>query len=325
MKFEDLIRFEQLGGRGCATKVRIRGGGAKFFVYKGVDYRTFLSQRDDQDNGRVIFFVKTWHHSNNLIATMPPHSNILRPATIAVTITSGSRSEPERVICGCLYEFYANGDVGARIEDAIARDIRIPLKTKSTWCFQMVDTIHHTHRVAHSYHMDIKPTNFLIDNDGNLILIDWEQSDAPATTLAPEADGTWDVEEVSRSDDLPELVYRKYTGPRRQNMDEDAPGTNPWNIWNVFPIWSAIYPRALELAEVFSIGKTMWMVLRQPSSEGWDDIDHPNDLVSDWDGTDDIPVSWKSTVEQCIAENPNQRPDMAHLKEMLLTWLEERE
>lgn len=53
----------------------------------------------------------------------------------------------------------------------------------------MAAAIEHTHLVAHSYHTDIKPGNFLIDNDENLILADWEQSDAPVTTLAPEPDG----------------------------------------------------------------------------------------------------------------------------------------
>jgi hypothetical protein len=44
--------------------------------------------------------------------------------------------------------------------------------------------------------MDIKPDNFVADSSDNLILCDWEQHDTPATTLAPEADGTWDVTEA---------------------------------------------------------------------------------------------------------------------------------
>jgi thiamine kinase-like enzyme len=45
--------------------------------------------------------------------------------------------------------------------------------------------IAHTHRVMRTFHMDIKPGNLIVDDEENLLLIDWEQSGAPATTLAP--------------------------------------------------------------------------------------------------------------------------------------------
>jgi len=47
----------------------------------------------------------------------------------------------------------------------------------------------------HTFHMDIKPGNLIVNDEENLLFIDWEQSGAPATTLAPEADGAWDVNE----------------------------------------------------------------------------------------------------------------------------------
>jgi hypothetical protein len=77
---------------------------------------------------------------------------------------------------------------------------------------------------------------------------------------------------------------------------------------------------ALELAEVFSLGRSMWMLLRQPADTEWDDIEHPNDLVINCEGTDDIPADWKAAVEQCLAEDPNQRPDLEHLREMVQAW-----
>lgn len=59
----------------------------------------------------------------------------------------------------------------------------------------MASTISHTHLEGHTYHMDIKPSNMLLDSNENLILIDWEQSGAPKCTVAPEADGSWDVKD----------------------------------------------------------------------------------------------------------------------------------
>jgi hypothetical protein len=59
--FEDLIFYQQLGGRGCAAKVQFRNGGAEYFVFKGIDFRTFLTQRDGQGDGLVKYLIKTWH------------------------------------------------------------------------------------------------------------------------------------------------------------------------------------------------------------------------------------------------------------------------
>jgi hypothetical protein len=89
----------------------------------------------------------------------------------------------------------------------------------------------------------------LIDINDNLVLCDWEQVDAPPTTLAPEADGTWDMFEASdrgganQADEdgasRLQLLYEKYTGPVRQNVDEDLPvGDCSWHSWKVFPLWN---------------------------------------------------------------------------------------
>ncbi|KAH8593165.1 hypothetical protein B0O99DRAFT_689070 [Bisporella sp. PMI_857] len=89
--------------------------------------------------------------------------------------------------------------------------------------------------------------------------------------------------------------YAKYDGPPRRNVPEDALGDASWHIWNVFSSWNNAYPHALELAEAFSLGRSMWMLLRQPDME-FDDVNHPNDLETDWASSDDVPESWKGFV-----------------------------
>ena len=314
VKFEDLIRYNQLGGRGCATKVQHKDDSSRFFVFKGLDFRTFLMYSDGEGDEMFKLQVKRGHHANNVVAVIPPHPRILQQPETVVVIGSS------QVTCGCLYKYYSKGDLGTRLEAAYEQGAKLPTHLKKRWCFQMAQAIHHTHYAAKSYHMDIKPGNFLIDDEDNLILIDWEQSDAPATTLAPEADGTWDVEQVSEVDEASSrLLYKKYMGPERSNVDKNAPGSNTWNTWNVFPLWSKDCPRALELAEVFSLGRSMWMVLRQPEME-WDEIEHPTDVVTDWDSAHDIPSSWRETVDQCLAEDPNQRPDLNRLLGLIQAW-----
>lgn len=93
--------------------------------------------------------------------------------------------------------------------------------------------IAHTRSALHAFHMNIKTGNFVVDDEDNVVLIDWEQSGAPTSTLAPEADGTWDVHEDANTT---KLVYTKYTGPERRNMLEGS-ARETFNVWNVFPVW----------------------------------------------------------------------------------------
>lgn len=112
--------------------------------------------------------------------------------------------------------------------------------------------------------MDVKPNNILIDSNDNLVVIDWEQEDAWASSIAPEADGSFDV----RQQDDGVLVYTKCTGPPRQNSN--AMGGRLWNEWNVFPLWQKECPLALELAEVFSLGRAMWALFEIPADAFWE-------------------------------------------------------
>lgn len=176
----------------------------------------------------------------------------------------------------------------------------------------MTAAVAHTHLVAHTFHMDIKPGNFIIDDNNNVVLIDWEQSDAPVSTAAPEIDGTWDVEQMPDGS----LLYKKYTGLERRNMPESTPGHSGWNIWNVMPIWIKECPKATELADVFSVGRSMWMLLRQPDID-FDDIESTLDIKEDWKGCEGIPEKVKQMVDTCLQREPTKRPG---LEELLTFW-----
>ena len=312
--FGTLVRYEQLGGKGCATRVRIRDGPPGLHVFKGVDFRTYLAHCDDENDETVRHLVRCWNNSETLLRQMPPHPNILPASSVFVTLSHGN-GEAMPAICGSLQPLYAGGDVGDSIGKSNKAGQRLPLELKAHWCANMAAAVAHTHRVARTFHMDIKPGNFLIDFNNNLALCDWEQVDAPPNTLAPEADGTWDVSEdkqdgTSSGNPRPRLVYEKYTGPARQNIDEDLQlGESSWHSWNVFPSWNIQHPLALELAEVFSLGRIMWMLLRQPNMD-FDEIEHPNDLITDWEAFEDIPESWKQMVDRCLSLDPNMRPDV---------------
>lgn len=54
------------------------------------------------------------------------------------------------------------------------------------------------------------------------------------------------------------------------------------------------------------------MLLRQPDVD-FDKPEHSKDLVTDWEGTEDIPESWKQMVDRCLSPDPNERPDVVEV------------
>ncbi|KAM6511736.1 hypothetical protein FALCPG4_016735 [Fusarium falciforme] len=307
--------LQSMGGRGCNKRAHVRGMGHSIsFFFKGIDFATYLKLHDD-DNEAIRAMVETWRRSSELVAGMPPHPYFQQPPKILVSIRD---SKGEEVLMGHLSTFCDRGDLALVIGKANSGMAHISLREKAGWCYEMSQVVAHTHRILHTFHMDINPGNFLVSAGRSLTLIDWEQSSATVATLAPEADGTWDVNEEA-TDEGTRLIYTKYTGPPRRNMPKGS-GPATFHAWNVFPEWQANFPRATELAEVFSLGRTMWMLLTQTVS-GFDEVKHPNDVRVTWDGENNIPSRWIGMVERCMEKDPNERPDV---EDLVKFWTDEK-
>lgn len=300
------MQISHLGGRGSTTLVRSSLSSEALYVFKGLDFGTFLESR-----ANFLDRINIFYHEIRTVSSLPRHANIIPPPTHLVT-TRKNVDNQEAFLCGTLYPFMKHGTLDDQVRNASAMGARLPLGDKVAWCFQMTSAIAHTHFTAHTFHMDIKPANFLVDDNQDLILIDWEQSGAPLYTLAPEADGSWDINDaktgaIGSADS--ELEYEKYSGPHRENLAYGRPK------WNVFPIWRDFYPRALEAAEVFSLGRTMWMLLEQVTQDEIKDVD---EVVVSWsEGTKDIPDDWRIVVNRCLNSDPNRR---MRLLELLDFW-----
>ena len=303
--YSTLLPLQILGGRGSSTLVRSSERPGKLYVFKGIDFGLFLESSSDFLHERDTFY-----HELQITSTMPRHPNIIVAPEILV-VTSKIQDGGQMFLCGTLYPFMKNGSLDQVVEKSAITKTRLPLKDKAKWCHQMALALSHTHFKANTYHMDIKLGNFLLDDDEDLVLIDWEQSGAPSSTLAPEANGCWDVESIKKpcrtsggsGTSTSMLVYKKYEGPPRQNLWS-------WPEWNVFQIWREECPEALEKAEVFSLGRTMWMLLQQVASIC--DID--GDSMVSWDeNASDIPQHWKDLVSRCVEVDPNKRIGLSEL------------
>lgn len=309
IEYSCLARIRHLGGRGRTALVRSSPSSKALYVFKGLDFGAFLEFGVDFQHQRDACY-----HEIRTISSLPKHPNIIPPPNTLVTVRKIGNDQ-QAFICGTLYPFMEHGTLDDQIENTKATEARLPLINKAAWCFQMASAIAHTHFVAHTFHMDIKPSNFILHSRKDLILIDWEQSGAPLYTLAPEADGSWDVKEARIGPSYrggadsaePKLVYEKYCGPDRKNLAWGRPK------WNVFPLWRDLYTRALEAAEVFSLGRTMWMLLEQVTQSEVEDL---SEVVVSWsDMGKDIPEDWKRIVSRCLEPDPNERIGLLELVE----------
>jgi hypothetical protein len=245
--YKDLAIVHRLPGRGtsCVVRQTSTDHAQPLYVLKGLDFREFLASQDQFMHEREVFY-----RTIKIVSSMPPQPNIQPPPRV-VAVAGHWEDQGQALLRGTLYPFMERGTLDDQVTGCKSNGTRIGLQDKALWCFQLSSTLAHTHHVGHTYHMDIKPANIVVDDHGNAVLIDWEQSGAPLCTLAPEANGDWDVEEISQPGTSSKLVYTHYNGTVRVNFPMGRPK------WNVFPEWSRRWPRACEAAEVFSLGRTM--------------------------------------------------------------------
>jgi hypothetical protein len=285
----DLIIERRLPGRGASAAVRRSASVKPLYVLKGVDFGDSLASWDEFEHNRDMLY-----HTITILSKIPPHPNIMSPPR-TLAVAQWPEDESRTFVSGTLYPFMEQGSLDDQIIRCNEYSDHLNLRDKARWCLQLCSALEHTHYTACTYHMDIKPANVLVDGQGNAILIDWEQNGAPLYTLAPEANGGWDVDEIAGK-----LVYTPYEGPKRVNITGGRPE------WSVFPEWSKRWPRACEAAEVFSLGRTMWMLLNQVPQEEVEDLD-PHEIIISWDKCSDIPRHWIDIVMNCMEGDPNKR------------------
>jgi serine/threonine protein kinase len=76
-------------------------------------------------------------------------------------------------------------------------------------------------------------------------------------------------------------------------------------------------PKAVEKAEVYALGKTMWMLLAR-IDEGqayhiWKN--NPEKVLWRLKSQHDMPQDWKDIIRRCVCEDPNNRIDLKELSD----------
>lgn len=326
----DIIFLDSFSSfRGGAMRVATKADHT-MLVYKGVHFSDILAFNQ---NAFRCHINGIFREIEMLCKILSPHPNIMPPPLAFATIkgrlddndgnpTSGG-AVPS-LVCGALYPLYKKGSLADAIKVAVSKNVPIPLATRAKWCYQLASALHHVHFVDNAWHQDLKTANILIDDNDNLVLIDWEQCGANTFALAPEANGSFDLDLAGMSnyaaaDDRP-VLYIPYDGPERRNNFIGAPA------WVVFPDWKQQCPRAVELAEVWSLGTMMWQILEQVA------LEHSADIEREYEGilngvcwaekSAGVPPAWKDVVGRCRTVDPNSRLRMRDLVEF---WKSEAE
>ncbi|KAH8689718.1 kinase-like domain-containing protein [Phaeosphaeriaceae sp. PMI808] len=204
-------------------------------------------------------------------------------------------------VCGMLYPYYKNGSLADALNASVQQNFRIPLGKKAKWYHQIVCGLHHVHTQGNSWHQDLKPPNILLDDDENIIIIDWEQGIGGTNTFISAPETYRDVDAQYLHGEGSKVIYIPYTGPPRMNNVISTPK------WNVFPSWSVQCRKAVELAEVYSLGATMFLICEQVALE-------------QMPGVEDYSTAKMDVVDSCTKEDPNERMGMS---EVLDFWNEE--
>jgi hypothetical protein len=219
----------------------------------------------------------------NVLMMIPAHPNIIGNPIALVTVPCVNSP----VVCGFLVPFHPGGTIAHALNPSSPDSEPPSLARRIRWANQMVSAIHHLHRVAYTYHGDIKLDNVVLSTDDDAVFIDFEQARHAEGCLAPEAQGSWDViphipASKSNTDTQATLRYVRYIGPDRDDS------------WSAYEAW-AKYPEVIEAMEIYALGDAL-----QTLFEG---------MV--------IPSKIGSIVERCLLEDPVTRPRL----DLILTEL----
>lgn len=265
------------------------------YVFKGADFSAWLERKHEKRPWTVYKRALYSEHSLNeelmVLCAMPSHLNIIPRPPILVTTPRSSKC-----IYGFLQPFRVKQTISVQIGLANKKRLRIPPRIKAKWCLGIAEGILHTHRVAKTFHMDMKPANVLIEDDETVRIIDWQQQGMCRATHPPEAT-------LGLNPKIQRIVDKMRLDQNGQPIVIFTPPPGTWpeeGLRGAYIRWKAENSRGLEAAELFMTARTFWHILEQ-REETTDPTIWSNESM-------DIPESWREVVEACLVEDPAKRP-----------------
>ena len=101
--YSNLAQISHLGGRGRTTVVRSSSTPDSTYVFKGVDFGSFLESRANFEQRKGVCY-----HEIRTICSLPRHPNIIPSPNVLVT-TRKIKDDQRAYLCGALYPFMQHG------------------------------------------------------------------------------------------------------------------------------------------------------------------------------------------------------------------------
>lgn len=131
--------------------------------YRGLELMVFKSVTDD---------LKHMYHELKIRLALPPHENIAgRPLYI---VTKKCLFGGKKGVCGFVMEYHPLGSLRS-VLPARQRNKTLKLQDQFKWALQIVSTLIHLKYSAKIFYPDLRPENLLLNNDNNIVLVDFEQ------------------------------------------------------------------------------------------------------------------------------------------------------
>ncbi|CAP61246.1 uncharacterized protein PODANS_3_11540 [Podospora anserina S mat+] len=134
----------------------------------------------------VIRVVASMYHEMRELLRMPPHPNIMsRPQYIVTRRVSGAE---QPIVCGFILRYLPGGSLlewltTNQSEPAVYHPLL--LQTKIKWIRQIILALGHLYGPAKSFHSALRPDNIVIDENDNIVLVDFEQRGSSRRWQAP--------------------------------------------------------------------------------------------------------------------------------------------
>ncbi|MCJ1262264.1 hypothetical protein MMC22_002134 [Lobaria immixta] len=207
------------------------------------------------------------------------------PNIIRPPVALISLTEVDSRICGWLLPYHKKGNL-----DCYARELRsrnlLSARLLYKWALQIVRGLQFLLNIG-TWHGDIKPDNVVISDDEDAILIDFTRSFCTFATASPEIRDYWE-----------------YT---------------PGDCIGIPSHWSL---DAIEQSEVYSIGRTLYLVGEGfdmgeiYKTVGWINADY--DSKVNFGPHSQTPQHLQVIVLRCVDQQPSRRPSLSQLQDSLV-------
>lgn len=130
----------------------------------------------------VVRVVASMYHEIRELLRMPPHPNIMsRPPYLVIRQVPGLK---EPVVCGFILKRLSGGSLLSYLSSlSPAHPPPLPITVK--WIRQIISALLHIPGPARSYHSALRLDNIILDEDGNIVLADFEQRGTSRRWLPP--------------------------------------------------------------------------------------------------------------------------------------------